>query len=60
MPSKAPASGSVIRSPPPLAMIAETRSPLLAVSFSVIVVRVIVPLGSRTGASFSPVTVTSW
>ena len=57
MPSTAPASTSVMRSPPALAMIAETRSPPLVVWSSVMVVSVMAPLLSSSGASLTAVTV---
>ena len=53
MPSTAAASTSVIRSPPALLMIEATVFPLLEVSSSVIVVRLIVPVLSSTGASLT-------
>ncbi len=58
IPSTAPASTSVIRSPPALEMIALTSVPLLVVLSSSIGVSDIVPELSRTGASFTAVTVT--
>ena len=58
IPSSAPASTSVMRSPPPLAMISTTVLPVLVVWSSVIVVSVIEPAVSSTGASFCARTVT--
>ena len=57
MPSTAPKSLSVMRSPPALAMIVETRSPPLVVWSSVMVDSDGAPLLSSTGASFTAVTV---
>ncbi len=55
IPSTAPASTSAMRSPPALATISATVLPLLLVWSSVIVVSVIVPLLSSTGASLTAV-----
>ena len=57
IPSTAPASTSVMRSPPALAMISATVLPVLVVWSSVMAVSVISPLLSSTGASFTGVTV---
>ena len=51
MPSTAPTSGSVIRSPPALAIISDTRSPLLPTSFSLMLVSAMMPVLSSVGAS---------
>ena len=56
-PSGALASTSVIRSPPALAMMEATVLPALLVCFSVMVVSVMLPLLSRTGASLTALTV---
>jgi len=56
IPSTAPASTSVIRSPPALEMIPLTSVPLLVALSSSIAIKDIVPLGSRTGASLRAVT----
>ncbi len=57
IPSTAPESTSVIRSPPALLMMLATVLPPFAVSSSVIVVKVIFPVLSSTGASFTAETV---
>jgi hypothetical protein len=56
IPSTAPASTSVIRSPPALAMMSETSVPALAASSSAIEVNDILPALSSTGASLTAVT----
>jgi hypothetical protein len=57
IPSTAPLSTSVMRSPPAEAMMLATVCPALLTSSSVIVVRVMSPVLSSTGASLTLVTV---
>ncbi len=57
MPSTAPASSSVIGAPPPLASTSATVSPAGSVVFCSTPLSARLPLLSRTGASFSGVTV---
>ena len=56
MPSTAPASTSVIRSPPALAIMVETRAPALLVSSSSMAASVMAPALSSTGASLTSLT----
>ncbi len=59
MPSTAPASLSVMRSPPAVEIRDATVVPELLVSSSVIVARVMMPVESSTGASFTGLTAIS-